>query len=463
MSEIIGDIKGKSLFIVKERDMADSNNQLPNKGDEFKFVNEKIIEKPKRKLWFIWKTLKLFVCAIVFGLVSCISFAGVLPYAQEYFKKEEVREPITIPKDVPETEFQAQPETPHVVETSSIEVVETEPIESIVKDALDEQILDLQDYSDLYSGLHQVVTKTNKSIVTVTSVKNNIDLFNNPYEYQGETSGFIFSKTEQEILIITNFEKISDADDLNITLLNDTVCQASLKKADKTTGVAILSVNTDDLEKDVFDRVEVGSLGNSYSIKQGDPLIAVGDPLEYNYSFSYGTVTSIKHMASVVDGTYRLIDSNILMSAEGNGYLINLKGEVVGIITNEFKSETLGNAASALAISDLKGVIERLSNGQDLAYLGVVALDVTDEIAMEMNLPIGVYVTESVINSPAYNSGIQNGDIITKIADTEIKNNKNLKNTLESLEVGDVIRVQIMRKGKDGYKTIEFNVTLGVQ
>ena len=119
--------------------------------------------------------------------------------------------------------------------------------------------------------------------------------------------------------------------------------------------------------------------------------------------------------------------------------------------------------ASALAISDLKGVLEKLSNGQDVVYLGVEALDVTEEIATEMDLPTGIYVTESVINSPAYNAGIQNEDVITKIADIEIKNNKNLKNTLESYKVGDIVSVEMMRKGKDGYKTIEFDVTLGVQ
>lgn len=443
--------------------MAESNNQLPNKEDDYKFVTEKIIEKPKRKVSVIWRIIQLVLCAVLFGAVSCFAFVGVLPYAQEYFKKEEVREPITIPKDVPETESQTEQPTSEVAETTRTEVVETEPIEDIVQDALAEQVLDVKDYGDLYTQLHQVVATVNKSIVTVTSVKNHVDLFNNPYEYEGETSGFVFNKTNQEILILTDFNKISDADNLTITLFDGTICQATLKKADKVTGIAVLSINPNDLEKGALDRIAVGVLGNSYSVKHGDPLIAVGDPLEYNYSSSYGTVTSVKHTASVVDGTYRLIDTNILMSSVGKGYLINLKGEVVGIIANEYKSETLGYAASALAISDLKGIIEKLSNGQDLVYLGVEALDVTEEIAEEMELPIGIYVTESVMNSPAYNAGIQNGDIIIKVADIEIKSNKNLKSTLENYKVGDVVGVEIMRKGKDGYKSIEFDVTLGVQ
>ncbi len=443
--------------------MAESNKQLPNKEDEYKFVIEKIIEKPKSKASAVWKFIRLFVYAVIFGVVSCFAFVGVLPYAQEVFKKEEIIEPITIPKDVPETETQTGQATSNMEEITTAEVAETEPIEDIVQDALDEQVLDIDDYNDLYTQLHQVVATVNKSIVTVTSVKNNIDLFNNPYEYEGETSGYIFSKTDQEILILTDYNKIADADDLTVTLFDGTICESTLKKADKTTGIAILSVETSKIERAALDRIKVGALGNSYSIKHGDPLVAVGDPLEYNYSSSYGTVTSIKHTAAVVDGIYRLIDTNILISRVGNGFLINLKGEVVGFIAREFKSETLGNIASALAISDLKGVIEKLSNGEDLVYLGVKALDVTEEISKEMDLPLGIYVTESVINSPAYNSGIQNGDIIIKIADIEIKSNKNLKATLESYKVGDVVSVEIMRKGKDDYKTIEFMVTLGVQ
>lgn len=441
--------------------MAESNNQLPNNNGEYKFVNEKIIEKPKSKFVIIWKIVRLVIYATIFGIISCFTFVGVLPYAGEYFRKEEIREPITIPKDLPETETQA--ETPVVIETTSEDVVETEPIESIVQEALEEQVLDIEDYSDLYSQLYQVVAKANKSIVTVTSVKKNIDLFNNPYEYEGETSGFIFSKTSQEILMLTNFDGISDADDLNVTLINGTVCRATLKKADKITGVAILSINPNELGKTDIESVEIGVLGNSYSVKHGDSLIAVGDPLEYNYSFSYGTVTSVRNTASTVDGAYKLIDTNIFKSSEGNGYLVNLKGELIGYITDGFRSETLGSVASALAISDLKGIIERLSNGQDVAYLGVEALDITEEVASEKELPIGIYVIESVINSPAYNSGIQNGDIITKINEISIKTNKNLKNTLESHKVEDLVIVEIMRKGRDGYKTIEFEVALGVQ
>ena len=114
------------------------------------------------------------------------------------------------------------------------------------------------------------------------------------------------------------------------------------------------------------------------------------------------------------------------------------------------------------AISDMKEVIEHLSNSQDLVYMGIRGTDVTEEIAEAQNIPAGVYVAGMEPDSPAMNSGIQAGDIITEINSKEIKSVSEIQEMLLKFSRDQVIRVVVMRQGREGYKEIECSVTLDV-
>lgn len=78
-------------------------------------------------------------------------------------------------------------------------------------------------------------------------------------------------------------------------------------------------------------------------------------------------------------------------------------------------------------------------------------------------LPYGVYVTDSILNGPAYNAGIQNGDIIVKIGTKEVTTMKDYQNQLESQEPGSEIAVVVQRKGIEEYKELEYQVTVGAR
>ena len=85
-------------------------------------------------------------------------------------------------------------------------------------------------------------------------------------------------------------------------------------------------------------------------------------------------------------------------------------------------------------------------------------------VAMTENgLPLGVYVTDSMANGPAYNAGIQNGDIITMIGDQEITNMKDYQSVVESLKEGEIVNIIIQRNGIEEYKELEYQVTVGAR
>lgn len=432
--------------------------------DDFAFVTEKIVIQSNRRRWFK-KIFGALLLAMIFGAAAGVSFAIVLPLAQARLpKKEEPIESITIPRDeLPATESYQEPATtPVPVETAS-ETETTEDLENLVQSILAEQSLTLDDYAAMYAELYQVVQNVNAAIVTVTSAESELDWFNNTYESEVITSGLVFNKTAAEVLILTDVASIHSADNIHITFLNGMECKAELRMTDKIAGIAVLAVDASQMEEEQLKKITVAVLGNSYTVKQGDLAIAVGNPFGYNYSMSYGIVSSIKNVAQAIDINYRLINTNILESSVGAGFLINIKGEITGIITKEYKNETSENIVTAIAVSDLKGTLERLSNGQPVAYLGIKGQDVTAEVAAETGLPQGIFVMEAVLSSPIYSAGIQSGDVIVAFDETELRSMKALRNLLESCQAGDTVKVTVMRKSREEYKTIEFEVLLGVQ
>ena len=81
----------------------------------------------------------------------------------------------------------------------------------------------------------------------------------------------------------------------------------------------------------------------------------------------------------------------------------------------------------------------------------------------ESGLPQGIYVTDCIADSPAYNAGIQPGDIITWINGSKTNTMKDFQNQVESLKPGDKVNVAVQRNGKDSYKEIEYPVTIGAR
>ena len=460
--------------------MTDKGNKEKQEG--FSFVTEQIKPSKGRIKRHILKFLEAILLAIVFGAVAGVTFAFVLSYIRPDTNRA-IRESVTIPRDdlpdvsnknLPEdTKEKTESESTSELEqnltvtepTSSIESV-TEPVETtesfeeMLEKALQKHKLTIEDYIVLYSELYEVVTKVNQSIVTVTSSQNSVDWFNNAFESSEETSGLIYNKTENELLIMTDADSIHNADDISVTFLNGTECEAVLRKLDSVTGLAVIAVEASALDPDYLEEIVTAALGNSYTVKQGDPVIVAGNPMGYNYSMSYGVVTNTKKTTQSIDANLRLINTTALSDSSGNGFLLNLKGEVVGIITKEYKSESSSNIVTAIAVSDVKGTLELLSNGWGVPYFGIIGQEVTSDIAESMGLPIGVYVAEAVAGSPAYQAGIQSGDIIVSINEMDIKTMKILRNFLEARSVEESISVTILRAGREEYREIEVEVVL---
>ncbi|MCI8374764.1 MAG: PDZ domain-containing protein [Lachnospiraceae bacterium] len=419
--------------------------------EEFSFVKEKI----KRQRFYQNKTFRRVIfqlaLAVVCGVVACLAFVVSRPWMEERFQKDE-RQEISLPREE-EKEEEKEEEEPAVVpeepEPPKEQIVITESVE-----------LELEDYRKLYGKLKGVAEECAKSLVTVTAASNDTDWFNETYESREQTSGLLVGNNGVELLILTVYSRVQSADQLQVTLVNHSSVDAVLKNYDTVTDLAILSVNLADLPEGTMDQIQMANLGGSRNMRAGDLVIAAGSPAGVAGSVLYGNLVASGHTVSVIDGEYELLLTDMPKASESSGVLVNLEGEIVGLLEQGYQGAGSRDTLTAYGISGVKDVIEHLSNSQDLVYIGITGADVTQERAEAQSLPVGVYITGVEMNSPAMDAGIQQGDVIVEISGQAITSISEIQKMLLKFSREQVIQVLVMRLGKEGYKEIPCSVTL---
>ncbi len=481
---------GAVFIFVKEGKIM----QEKEKGG-FSFINEQIKEKPLNKKRLVKKALFTVALAVIFGAVAALVFSLLQPEFSNWFYPEE-KPVVTIPQDdVTETEEPSQGDIQEASEQKDTQETEndgqqgengaaenngsqengevgnsqqeqtgeteTEQTGENVPDN-DLRELELADFQKLQNKLYAVGKEANKSIVTVTGVKSDTDWFNNPYESKGQASGIIVAENSRELLVLTERKAIADAQEIYVTFINDVSVKAEMKKYDGNTGIAVLSVKTSELTESTKNAITVAVLGNSLTVTQGTIAIAIGSPLGTNYSILTGNITSTTNSISTIDHNYSVFTTDIVGSSNGSGALVNVDGEIIGIVMQGYSSAGDENTLTAISISELKALIEMLSNGQDIPCIGLEVTTVTAAIEREYEIPKGAYIKDVCMDSPAMAAGLQNGDVITEIDGDEILTAENYEKKLLSLKPEDTVEVKIERQGPEGYTEITCTVEVSV-
>ncbi|PZD96590.1 serine protease [Paenibacillus sambharensis] len=297
-------------------------------------------------------------------------------------------------------------------------------------------------------------------------------------------SGVIFKKTGGNAYIITNYHVVEGAHTLKAMLVNGEVREAKVVGMDQITDLAVLEIDGKGIDT-------VAAIGDSMKLRDGETVIAIGNPLGLGDSLTMGIVSKSKRTIPVSlnqDGNYDWeqeviqIDASINQGNSG-GALVNLSGEVVGI--NSMKVADYGVEGIGFAIpmnSALPVVDSLMEHGKVLRpYLGVYTLDLeqylsqqpgaawTDEedaegeklpsAGDELNLPKdvteGVIVLESL--GPAKEAGLAFNDVIVKLDRQAIGSTMELRKYLyNKKEIGDTIDVTFYRDGK--LKTTTFKL-----
>lgn len=407
--------------------------------EEYSFLQEIIKDEAGDQAKWKHDVLRRIQLGLIFGLVACFTFFACKPWVEKRFEGDPTE--VTIPQDEQQEEDQTQQEEEQVQEQKTVLTTET--------------------YQEMLNNLKQVSGEVRKSVVEIQGAVTEEEFSKDQDDKEKSISGMIVADNGQELLILAGELPVKDAKIIRVTFSGDSQCDAILKSRDAGLGLCVYAVQRKNIADDVWAQIETATLGGSKVVSEGDTVIAVGKLYGCDTIAGYGVIESGENYLDKADGQYQTIYTDVAGDISGSGVLVNIRGEVIGIINTSVRTDDQTNKISGYGISDIKDVIELLSNGKNVPYLGVSGVEVSSEMQGQ-GIPQGVYVKEVDAGSPAMAAGIQSGDIITNIADTDIINLLGYHNTLMKQNVGDKILVRGKRQGTGGeYVDIDFGVTVG--
>lgn len=453
-----------------------SDNKENNQND---FITEQIKMKPVNKRKLVRRTIITVSMAVIFGLVACVTFLILEPVISSWLYPEEEQKPqiVEFPEDqdemLPEdmlaenmpTESPEPSPAPSTEPDTEEEGVQEEKVvldQGQIQDILSGVTLDLDNYRELYAAIAEYVEELNRCMVTVTGVTSNVDWFNDVQESRNQCPGLIISDNGMELLILADYSPVASAELLLIMFHDGTVVEGMLKKHNRDINLAVLSVELANLPEGMNEELPRAALGysNGRSLA-GTPVVAIGSPMGSSNSVGYGMITSATATLSMTDRNYKLIQTDINGSQSASGVLFDLQGQVVGIITNGKSGSDLRNMIAAYGITELRRIVEKMSNASPVAYMGIRGVDVPVEANQKLGVPYGAYVEAVDLDSPAMRAGIQRGDIIAAVGETAIVNFNSYSNALMQMEPGQMINVKVMRQAQDEYREMNFSIELG--
>lgn len=325
------------------------------------------------------------------------------------------------------------------------------------------------------TDVSDIVEEVMPSIVAITSktlVKSGLfgPFYNSEQYAEGAGSGIIVSKTDDELLILTNNHVIEGAEELAVQFVNEKSVDATVKGTSERKDVAVIAVKMSSLDAETIESIKIATLGDSNELKVGNGIIAIGNALGYGQSVTTGVVSALNREVTIDDTTTKMIQIDAAINGgNSGGALLNSNGEVVGINSAKYSSEvtssspTIEGMGFAIPISDIKDLITSLMNGEEDKSDGTIGVEgymVTEDQSEAYGMPVGFYISKILEDSGADKAGLEIGNIITGIDDKEVKNFSDLRDVIYSKKKGDKVKLRISYTSGRSYKEKDVEVTL---
>ena len=287
------------------------------------------------------------------------------------------------------------------------------------------------------------------------------------YTTEGAGSGVIVSENDNEIFILTNYHVVENSSELSVKFSDDKSYDAKVKGVSERKDIAIVSVSKKDISSDTLKKIKIATLGNSNELKVGNGIIAIGNALGYGQSVTTGVVSALNREVSTDEYVQNMIQIDAAINGgNSGGALLNSKGEVIGINSAKYSSNSLNSGASiegmgfAIPISDVESIIEKLIKGENDSE-GVTLGIEGYMTSSSYNLPEGFYISSITNGSNADKSDLEIGNIITEIDGEKVTSVEIIKKVLSKKEKGDKITLKVKYVSKNQYS--EKNITINLK
>lgn len=242
--------------------------------------------------------------------------------------------------------------------------------------------------------------------------------------------------------------------------------EGKLLGSDSLTDLAVVEISADHVEK-------VASFGDSSSLKAGESVIAIGNPLgkDLSRTVTQGIISGVDRTVSV-DTSAGQTEMNVIQTdaainpGNSGGALLNTKGEVIGINSMKISESGVEGIGFAIPSNDVKPIAEELmSKGKiERPYIGIGMMDLeqvpenyqTGTLGLSgSQLNKGVYIRQVASGSPAEKAGLKENDVIVSFNGKETDTGSALRNLLyNDAKIGDTVKVTLIRNGKTMTKQI---------
>lgn len=251
---------------------------------------------------------------------------------------------------------------------------------------------------------------------------------------------------------------VADGDSIEVVLFNDDSFEAELVGADSSYDIAVLKIEAKGLP--------AVSVGDSDNLKVGESVVAIGNPLgELTFTMTNGILSAIDREINIDGNPQNMLQTNAAInSGNSGGPLFNSHGEVIGIVSAKYSSSAGSSSASveglgfAIPMDDVADMVSELvTNGYVTGkpLMGISVGDVAEDV-QAYGVPAGAAVKVVTPGLCGEKAGLQEGDIITKINDTEVASGNDLITAKDNYKPGDTVNLTVYRDGK----TITVKLTL---
>lgn len=424
--------------------------------ETYHFMNETIKKKRVDKKAALRKAAAAAGCGILFGICAAAAMTVSEPFFKKYMDsdetpKEDVRLITAAPEKITDTEENSLDET--VQKTQGGQNTEEFFAES---SGIDGAVL-LSKYNQLYEEVLKISGPVQKALVMVEAVTGKEDLLDESLLSSGTSQGFILDIHESYVYILIDGTKLPDEESYRITFSDESNAYASFCRRDSGTGLTVLRVPVEEMKEETIDAIGSATFNEKNPVSQTQMVIAVGNFGGDTQTVLYGEITSTEGILSVADAEYQIISTTICGNDESGGVLLDISGNVIGII---LEAED-GQRIEALGIADIFPLIEGMCNQKNASFVGIIGETITQDESERLRIPQGIYVNSVEKDSPAMAAGIQKGDILQSVGGQEVSDMKQYMNVLEKLNDKEAVEIKGQRRDAEGnFKEINFEAEI---
>lgn len=299
----------------------------------------------------------------------------------------------------------------------------------------------IKDVTVTDTGIADAVEKVYDSVVTVKNYVRG--------QLYSTGSGFVFKTDDKYGYILTNYHVINGGSQVSVVFTNNKEENVNVVGYDEYSDIAVLAVEKSSI-------ISIAQIGSSENLRIGDTTFAVGTPVDssvYSWSVTRGILSGKNRIVQVDNYVMSVLQTDTAInSGNSGGPLCNSNGEVIGITNMKLASSQIEGIGFAIPIEDAIKNAESIISGEKISrpYLGVSIYDSNNYFSGET----GIYVESVEQGGAADKAGMKKGDKIIKVEDVEVSNTSYFRYQLYKYNIGDKIKITVVRDGSEKVLTV---------